>query len=69
MFCNEIRSIMPTSPTVEWLRCRIRIYDVQLVFKYYGSDYNVTPKMYRGGCSPSSSSRSARSTMLIASHT
>jgi len=41
MFVNEVRLIVPTSPTVGQLQLLCRVYGVQFVFRYCSSNYNI----------------------------
>jgi hypothetical protein len=47
MFGNEVQPILITSPTADHVCITTSSdsdYNAQVVFKYYGSDYNITPK-------------------------
>jgi hypothetical protein len=47
MFGNEVQPILITSPTADHVCITTSSdsdYNAQVVFKYYGSDYNIIPK-------------------------
>jgi hypothetical protein len=43
MFGNKVWSILATS----FYHFKFRVYNIQLVFKYYGPDYNNYPEPYQ----------------------